>query len=490
MKKKSIHNFQNVSSRSYILRFAILFCILFVLACDDQETSIEIPIYDSNISNQQQQKIEIKALQDLWRQYQRSNQNESILTLGENNQYIEAYVISDDRYGNFYKRLIVQDYPENPTAGIQVLINNNDLYTHYKVGQQIKINLNNLSLSQEYGIVTLGIQYNNELKEIPEKLQYDVIDRFNNIQDIVPTSIDIATIHEEQIATYLAIDHVQFENTQYYHNNTFAGSPLDEYEGVRELKSCNDGLTSFLSTSTYSDFKSLALPKKNGVLKGILTKNYNQEYFQWVINKPQDLIFNDEICTESIFSCDSIEFGNENDTILIIENDFEDHSKNTVVKSEGWTNYSNNPNQQWETFSSSGINASKGISAKISAEGSERYPFIAWLITPSFQILDGTNTILEFETSTSYANQSKLEVLVSTDWDGDVSTLETTEWRKLDQAYIALNENNYSNWYASGTINLSCLSNTNAHIAFKYTASDTEGFNGTYELDEIRIRTF
>ena len=33
--------------------------------------------------------------------------------------YIEAYVVSSDESGNYYKQLIIQDKPENPTAGFR-----------------------------------------------------------------------------------------------------------------------------------------------------------------------------------------------------------------------------------------------------------------------------------------------------------------------------------------------------------------------------------
>ena len=33
--------------------------------------------------------------------------------------YLEGYVISSDAAGNFYKKLVLQDLPENPTAGIE-----------------------------------------------------------------------------------------------------------------------------------------------------------------------------------------------------------------------------------------------------------------------------------------------------------------------------------------------------------------------------------
>ena len=36
---------------------------------------------------------------------------------------LEAYVVSSDEAGNFYKEMVVQDKPDNPTAGIIIKLN-------------------------------------------------------------------------------------------------------------------------------------------------------------------------------------------------------------------------------------------------------------------------------------------------------------------------------------------------------------------------------
>jgi hypothetical protein len=41
---------------------------------------------------------------------------------------IEGYVVSNDEAGNFYKVLVIQDAPENPTAAIQLDVDVTSLY--------------------------------------------------------------------------------------------------------------------------------------------------------------------------------------------------------------------------------------------------------------------------------------------------------------------------------------------------------------------------
>ena len=46
-----------------------------------------------------------------------------IYTFRDTGLYMEAFVISTDEGGNFYKELVLQDKAQNPTAGILLLEN-------------------------------------------------------------------------------------------------------------------------------------------------------------------------------------------------------------------------------------------------------------------------------------------------------------------------------------------------------------------------------
>jgi hypothetical protein len=72
--------------------------------------------------------------------------------------FIEAYVISSDESGNFYKQLIIQDKPENPTAGVAISTNATDLYTKYNQGRKIYFRVNGLFIGEYAGLPTIGTQ--------------------------------------------------------------------------------------------------------------------------------------------------------------------------------------------------------------------------------------------------------------------------------------------------------------------------------------------
>ena len=65
--------------------------------------------------------------------------------------YIEGYVVSSDATGNFYKKLIIQDKSENPTAGIEIVLNKTSLSETYDIGRKVYVKLDGLSVSYDDG---------------------------------------------------------------------------------------------------------------------------------------------------------------------------------------------------------------------------------------------------------------------------------------------------------------------------------------------------
>jgi hypothetical protein len=118
---------------------------------------------------------------------------------------------------------------------------------------------------------------------------------------------------------------------------------------------------------------------------------------------------------------------------------------------------------------------------------------IAWAITPKINMDKSENEVLTFKTATEYVTDAnnKLEVFVSTDFDGD-DVLGAT-WIPLT-ATIANNSTNISNTDSNGLININSgqidLSTYSGdiYIAFKGTGSGTNAaLDGSLRLDDIKI---
>lgn len=422
--------------------------------------------------------ITIPALQNLFLQ------EGAALDLADSNLYVEGYVINSDQSGNWFEELIIQDRPSSPTTGLRVLVDDSPLFTFYEVGRKVFIRLDGLYIGESNGVLTLGVTQN--LEKIPAPLQFEYITRSPEIAEIIPTPIAIANLSETMENTFIQLTDVQFIKGEVIDANfTFAGEPLDEFDGERTLTSCDDNFQLILSTSTFSDFKSIALPTGRGTIAGTLTRNFFGDTFNLVINSI------DAIAFEDIARCDPLEIDcgiaeASGETVLFTE-DFETQSPNQPIEGNGWTNYAEAGTEVWEAYSSSSQSVSIGISARVGAFSSGDNVNISWLITPEIFIDTNTGVTLEFLTSNSFADGSNLELLFSSDWDGIADTIPFATWSILSAATIVGDDDNFVTFFNSGLLDLDCIS-TSGYIAFRYKGSGDMNFDGTYELEGVQIR--
>ena len=92
---------------------------------------------------------------------------------------------------------------------------------------------------------------------------------------------------------------------------------------------------------------------------------------------------------------------------------------------------------------------------------------------------------VNFISSNSFADGSELELLISTDWDGNENSISTSTWEILN-ANISSDSDYYQNWVDSGLTDLSSYSG-NAYIAIKYIGSDVSNYDGTFEIDDFQV---
>jgi hypothetical protein len=100
-----------------------------------------------------------------------------------------------------------------------------------------------------------------------------------------------------------------------------------------------------------------------------------------------------------------------------------------------------------------------------------------WLISPSLNFNLYTDEELTFQTAMKYTGPV-LEPLISNNYDG-VGNPNNFTWTPLT---AILSPGNFQ-WTPSGAVDVSGISGTNIHIAFKFTSTDTE--SATWEVDEV-----
>ncbi|MDZ7612506.1 MAG: DUF5689 domain-containing protein [Flavobacteriaceae bacterium] len=391
---------------------------------------------------------------------------------------IEGYVISSDAAGNFYKNLIIQDEPENPTAGIEILIDQSDYYTKFNFGRKVFLKLAGLSMTNNNGNYTLGYLISDEVTAIPSAMIDQYLVRSSGTEKIIPKTKELTQITENDINTYISLENMQFSDREF--GKTYSGEKYDQYTGDREIVQCNNQLTTLLSTSTYASFKSSLISEKKGTLEAVLRKDYYGEKYILVINDPASISFDEnERCDPSYYTCESNP--STGDKVLYFE-DFETIKNTNGLLGLGWTNWNaNTGNCRYERKL---LNANTFVRISAYETGEENVE--TWLVTPIINLDTTRKEILTFQTiGFLTTNGAQLTVWISSDYEGNVKTANWTRLR-VKIAEGAKNKES-TNYTYSGEINLDCL-DKNVVIGFKYLGADPVKTT-TFDIDNILIKT-
>ena len=379
------------------------------------------------------------------------------VTLIESNIVVKGYVVSSDMTGNFYKEFYMQDEPDNPTAGIKVVLNQVDSYNQFNIGREIYIKLQNLYIGETNsgdGVITIGgsiNQYGDEVEEITENMAVSSILRSSNTFDIIPLSLNLSEINDSHIGIFDTAQNAQFSN--FLSGLTYV-DPYDDYDTQRDLESCVDSGSIKVETSAYASFQDNLLPTEgSGTLSAVVTKSYDGDDRVMMLNSTDDVTF-------SSSRCDPLFYDN-----------FSGSLNNWHVKSvqgeQGWeiTPYGNPaPSAKMSGFSG-GSNVNED-----------------WLITTTIDLSSVTTASLTFQSVVRY-NGPSLTVHMSPDYNGGDPTSDGN-WTELSVT-LDTDTDSWSSWTDSGNIDLSSVTGGNVYIAFKY-VSTTSG-SATYEIDNVLV---
>ncbi len=402
---------------------------------------------------------------------------EDLYTFKENEDaIIEGFVISSDEAGNFYKTLIIQDSFENPTAGIEIMIDQKALFTKYNFGRKLFVKLAGLSIMNEKGKYKIGYLLKNNVEEIPSSKVDGFIIRSTESMEISPLKIEIDDFSDQLIGTFVQVENVQFKKDEV--GRTFAGETFDEFNGERVIEQCSSQWSAILSTSTYSDFKSNLITDKTGVINAVLTKDFYGKKFVMSLNNPLGIQpSNNERCDPEFLNCS----GNmENSLNTVFYEDF-DLMKNTKdLENMGWLNMNVNfGNGKFKKRSKNG-----NVYMQISAYNSEEDFMEVWLISPKINLDQSTDEVLTFETRSTFETGTILTVWISNDFTGNI---QSANWKQLDVEVSKGSKGGVNaKFISSGKVSLNCLQG-NVNIAFKYQGSDPDKTT-TYDIDHVLIQ--
>lgn len=414
--------------------------------------------------------------------------NATVLIRDEQDLYIVGYVINSDKGGNFFEELIIQNKvddsnPDNdPRLGLKIEINASNLYNTFEIGRKVYVKLNGLTIGLSNGVIAIGKGDSNTLKQIQASEYRNIILRGTEVAELTPKVANIQDLTDKDENTLIQLNNMQVNRFDL--GSTYAGESTDEFDGFRVLESCDSKVSILLQTSTFADFKSLPVPQGKGTITGVFGRDYGDDFSVIMINTTTDINFdNQQRCDPLELNCGlATTYGTTN----LFYEDFESQVNNRLIIGNGWTNYIETGTEGWEGFSSTSSNASLGRSARVQSASSGDASNITWLITPAINLEGKNGVTLRFKTSNSLADSSFMEVLYSLNWDGTQANIKTATWGVLSAAYVVKDSDSFVPWFNSGNVDLTCATGT-IHIAFKYTGSGQEAFDGVYELDEVSI---
>ncbi len=370
---------------------------------------------------------------------------------------IKGVVTADDRSGNFYKELYIQD----ATGGIQLLLDQSNLYAEYPVGREVFVKLNGLIVGDYQGVPQIGgYIFDYQLGGVqPADVARKVL-KGELGHAVTPKSIAIKDIKPADYATLVTITDCEFIDTdidQYYAD--FIGKSNTN----REIQDCtNKKLT--VRTSGFASFARSKTSGKHGTMTGIVGA-YNGTP-QLYIRDESDAALTEARCDGSTGAPPAFYV------------DFTGLGTNTPVSIQNWVNVSPfSGGRTWSVKSYSG-----NYYAEVEAYQDSQANTEAWLITPSFSI--ATERYLTFQSAVAYWKHDGLKIFYSTNYSGSGDPNAAT-WTPLTANLPTSGATNFA-MLNSGKVTIPAGTG-NARVAFKYTGQAASGTTKV-QVDNIKVQ--
>lgn len=362
--------------------------------------------------------------------------------------YLQAQVTANDKTGNLFKYIYVED----KTGGIRVNIDMADLYAdpRFFVGKQVLINLKNLYVGNVNGELQLGDIFSGNVGRVLAENVYKHFFPTSIFTDVVPTEKTISTLSKADVGRWIKIKDLEFIDTDL--GTQYAPSTTTN----KTLKDCS-GKTITLRTSNFASFAKDEIDGGKGDVYAVLSI-FNDTYQLWITNRLGADLDNPR--------CDGTV-----PAVTIFSEDF------SGTLTTNWSAVSVAGAQVWNIQSFG--NPAPCVVMNGYANGNNINE--DWLVSKPIALAGYKTYSLSFETDGRFTG-NPLEVYVTDNYTGTPST---TSWTKLN-ATLDPDLTKYSPFVSSGSIDISSFAGKNVVVAFKYTSTATTAT--AWELDNVKIR--
>lgn len=376
---------------------------------------------------------------------------------------IEAYVVSSDEGGNFYKSISLQTLPTSttPAIGFSVPVDASNTYIDYRPGVKVYIKMKDLYTDIKDGSMRVGAIYVDPTKgtasvgrmtvnTYKQKLIASCTNASEETLVKKTTLANLITEGDANLNTLVEISNVQLENAALGRNYYDA---TNDVGGATNWNLTDaDGNMLILRTSSYANYASKEVPSGNGKVRGVLTK-YGTDY-QFMARTEKDIVL-----TNTRFA-------------PLFEEDFSTNfpawQKISIVGSQVWT--------LDPTY------GHPGSCAKMSGYAGGNNANEDWLISPSIDLTAVSTASLTFDSAAKFSGDD-IQIYISSDYVGTGAPT-TATWTQLT-ATLSPNTGSYV-WTNSGSIDISAFKGKKVYVAFKYISTATSGT--TWEIDNVKVK--
>lgn len=384
---------------------------------------------------------------------------------------IEAYVVSTDEYGNFFKTISFQTLATatTPAIGFSVPVDATNTYVDFRVGNKVYVKLKDQYTDINYGSLRIGGIYVNTYNEgaVGRLSQNDYKNVLHAscttlIEDQLIRPISIPDLlSDSNLNTLVELSEVQFTEAavgRHYFEETNNVGGATNWNLIDKK-----GNQVIFRTSSYADFSSKLVPSGSGKVRGILTK-FASDY-QLLARSESDVMISGERAVPFFVE----DFG----TVVDKSN----------LSLPGWANIVQSGTLFWK----GGVRSGNGY-AEFAISGTKVNSNIAWLISPKIDMDLHTNEILTFRTAQHHLDVDSplntIEVYVSTNFDG--LNVKTATWVQLP-VILPKQSTPWYQFVGSGGADLSSYTGK-INIAFKYIGSGKNlALDGAFQIDDVQV---
>ncbi|KFE98633.1 hypothetical protein IX39_14465 [Chryseobacterium formosense] len=376
----------------------------------------------------------------------------SPLTLITGDFVLKAKVTANDKSGNLFKYIYVED----ATGGIRINIDKADMFNdpRFVVGKEVYVKLKNLYVGAVSGEIQLGTPFSGAVGRIAEADVYKYFfDSKKPITAVTSTEKMINQFTAADVGRWIKIKNLQFiagDLEKVYASGAVTNRTLEDCSGNKVI----------LRTSNFADFAGQVIEGGKGDVYGILSI-FNGTYQLWITDVlGADL--DDPRCDGSVYT----------PLPVLYKDDFAAGGFGT-----DWTTVNVAGTQIWNTSNQgNGTNYYAVMSAPLGSVANED-----WLISKTVSLAGKTKAAVSFTTDVRYSGPA-LQVYATENYTGNPAT---TTWVALPAA-LDTNTAAFGDWVSSGNVDLSAFLGKNVRIAFKYTSTSSAA--ATWEVDDFKIK--